>query len=347
MKVGVATVQVPFLRGGAELLAEGLCYKIKQFGHDAEIISIPFKWYPPTCLINLMEASRLLDVTEVNGKAIDRLVTLKFPAYFFQHSNKVMWMLHQHRQAYDLFETKHGDLHTSPEGIKASKLIKKWDEKYIPEHKSLYTISNTVSKRLSDYNKIASEVLYPPPLNDELFHFKTMDNYILAPGRIDAFKRQELIIEAMVEIPSFVKLILIGNCEGSYADYCRRRVEELNLNDRVEFMGMVSESHKIDLYSRALAVYNGVFDEDFGYVTVESFLAEKPIITHTDSGGPLEFVISGSNGFVCEPNSMSLSHFVNKLIDKPQNAVEMGKHGRQTIKEKNITWEHVIEKLLL
>ena len=46
MKVGIATVQVPFLRGGAELLAEGLCCKIKQFGHDAEIISMPFKWYP-------------------------------------------------------------------------------------------------------------------------------------------------------------------------------------------------------------------------------------------------------------------------------------------------------------
>ena len=112
-------------------------------------------------------------------------------------------------------------------------------------------------------------------------------------------------------------------------------------------MGMVSESHKVDLYSRALAVYNGVFAEDFGYITIESFLAEKPVLIHTDSGGPLEFVISGTNGFVCQPNSMSIAHFVNKLVDIPRNAVEMGKCGLETVREKNITWEHVIERLLL
>ena len=35
------------------------------------------------------------------------------------------------------------------------------------------------------------------------------------------------------------------------------------------------------------------FDEDFGYVTLESFLAHKPVITATDAGGPLEFVEDG------------------------------------------------------
>ena len=58
------------------------------------------------------------------------------------------------------------------------KIDKAMDEKYIPEHKSLYTISNTVSNRLSDYNKISSEVLYPPQL---------MMNYSIAKQWITIF----------------------------------------------------------------------------------------------------------------------------------------------------------------
>jgi glycosyltransferase involved in cell wall biosynthesis len=346
MKVGIATVQVPFTTGGAELLADGLCAQIKKKGHEAEVISMPFKWYPPSCIINEMEASRLLDVTEVNGSPIDLLITLKFPAYFFQHSNKVMWMLHQHRQAYDLYGTQHGDLHTTLEGIKVSKLIKQWDDQYIPEHKSLFTISNTVSKRLSHYNNLISEPLYPPPFNDELFHCNSWENFILAPGRIDSLKRQALIIEAMTEVPNFVKLILIGNDQGKYANFCKKRVEELGLNSRVIFMGLVNEEQKVDLYSRATAVYNGVLDEDFGYVTIESFLSGKPVVTHSDSGGPLEFVISGENGFVTEPSPNAIAHSFRKIFETPNFACEMGKNGYNRIKEKNITWTRVIERLL-
>ena len=58
----------------------------------------------------------------------------------------------------------------------------------------------------------------------------------------------------------------------------------------------------IDLYKGALAVIYSPFDEDYGYVTLESFLAHKPVITTTDAGGPLEFVEHETNGFVCEPD---------------------------------------------
>jgi hypothetical protein len=47
MRVVVATAQVPFIRGGAEILAEGLRHALRAQGHEAEIVAIPFKWYPP------------------------------------------------------------------------------------------------------------------------------------------------------------------------------------------------------------------------------------------------------------------------------------------------------------
>ncbi len=49
------------------------------------------------------------------------------------------------------------------------------------------------------------------------------------------------------------------------------------------------------------------FDEDYGYVTLEAFLARKPVVTARDSGGTLEFVEDGVNGFVCDPDPEALA----------------------------------------
>ena len=44
MRILIATVQVPFIRGGAEIHAEGLRDALRNAGHEAEILAIPFKW---------------------------------------------------------------------------------------------------------------------------------------------------------------------------------------------------------------------------------------------------------------------------------------------------------------
>ena len=75
----------------------------------------------------------------------------------------------------------------------------------------------------------------------------------------------------------------------------------MGVADRVHFAGAVDDDTLIDLYAGALAVVFAPFDEDFGYVTLESFFAHKPVITANDAGGPLEFVEDGINGAVCDP----------------------------------------------
>ena len=94
MRILITTVQVPFVRGGAELLAEQLLGALIQAGHEAEIVAIPFKWYPAERLLDQMLACRLLDITESAGTSIDRVIALKFPAYLMPHPNKVVWLVH-------------------------------------------------------------------------------------------------------------------------------------------------------------------------------------------------------------------------------------------------------------
>jgi glycosyltransferase involved in cell wall biosynthesis len=346
MKIGLATVQVPFMHGGAEMHVHGLLQYLRGKDYQAEIITIPFKWYPPDSLSNQMEASRLIDVSEVNGKPLDLLITFKFPAYYLRHPNKNLWLLHQHRQAYDFFNTSNGDLHLCKRGRKVASKIKEWDDLYIPDHKHIFTNSQNVANRLSKYNNIDGSPLYPPPLNAERFQFKSIENFILAPGRLDKLKRQDLIIKAMAYSSKSLKLILIGSDKSEYGEYCKRLVEEYDLSSRVCFLGFVDTTQKIDLYSRALAIYNGVFDEDLGYLTIEAFLSGKPVITHHDSGGPLEFVEESVNGFVTKPDELAIADKVNYLVNNHNNAKEMGFAGKDLIKSKNISWENVIERLI-
>lgn len=345
MKVVIATVQVPFTTGGAEIHARSLKNALVARGIEADIVSIPFKWYPPSCLLDMMLTARLVDLSEVNGMPIDRVITLKFPAYYVEHRCKVGWLLHQHRQAYDLFETPFGDLHHDAEGRAVAAEIRRWDCRFLPEHRALFANSRNVRDRLLRYNEIHSDVLYHPPANAERFHSAAYDAFVLAPGRLDSMKRQHRMIEAMAFLPDSVRLVLIGSFDGEYGRAAQEMAERIGPG-RVSFRGLVSEDEKIDLYSRCLAVYNGVYDEDYGYITLEAFLAAKPVIVHPDAGGPLEFVRHEDNGFVLPAEAAAIAECVRTLLASPQTARRVGQNGRQTIDSLGITWDNVIERLL-
>src|SRR5205085_12126519 len=101
MRIVVCRPQVPFVRGGAEVVADELVDELRARGHEAETVAIPFKWYPGTRVLDQAFLWRLLDLTEADGREIELVIATKFPAYCVRHPNKVAWVLHQFRQAYD------------------------------------------------------------------------------------------------------------------------------------------------------------------------------------------------------------------------------------------------------
>jgi glycosyltransferase involved in cell wall biosynthesis len=346
MKVCVLSVQVPFTTGGAELHAEALKSELIGRGCKVDIVRIPFKWYPPETLLQSMLMARLIDVEEVNGVKIDRVIALKFPAYFAPHSNKVCWILHQHRQAYDLYGTPMSDLGESETGRSVAAEIKRWDDLFLPQSRAIYANSKTVAERLRRFNGIAAKELYHPPYNAEKFTTKDWKDYILYPGRFDSLKRQHLIFEALEFIPHHIQLVLCGDADSAYGARLLDKIGKSRFGSRVQVKGRVSEEEKVDLYANCLAVYNGVLDEDYGYVTLEAFCSGKPVVTHVDSGGPLEFVVDGYNGYITEPDAAQLGERVTRLSESRAHARQLGANGRQTIKTLEITWDNVIKKLL-
>jgi glycosyltransferase involved in cell wall biosynthesis len=348
MKILIATSAVPFIRGGAEILADNLREALSAAGHEAELVSIPFKHYPPDCIPDHMLACRLLDLTESCGVRIDRVIGLKFPAYLIPHPNKVIWLLHQHRTAYELWDhPAAGDLIHCPTGPVVREAIRRADRELIPEAKSVYTLSNNVSGRLRRYSGIDSEPLYNPPAFAELFYNNSAGDYFFFPSRITSVKRQWLVIRALAHCRERVQVRFAGQADSPMQQAeCDNAVRELKLSDRVELLGVVSEEQKRDLYANCLGVIFPPVDEDYGYVTLEAMLSSKPVITCSDSGGPLEFVVPGQTGLTADPTPESLAQAMDTLWTDRRCAAAMGEAGRTRYQDLDISWANVVEKLL-
>lgn len=346
MHIVIATTQVPFVRGGAEVHAENLRAALERAGHHAEIVAIPYKWYPPERIIDTMLACRLLDLEEANGRKIDLMIGLKFPAYLIPHSNKVLWILHQQRNAYEQWDHSLSDMVHWSNGAEIRAAIHGADHKLIPEAKRVYSNSRNVSTRLARFSGIESTPLYHPPSDAEKFHCEPAENYLLFPSRINRAKRQLLAVQAFGQTSSSLDLVICGEDEEAlYHAEIEQEIEARNLRARVHFLGRVTEEEKLSLYAKSLGVLYIPFDEDYGYVTLEAMLGAKPVITCTDSGGPLEFVVEGVTGFTASPDPKSLAHVIDRLAADRNTAATMGRAGRERYEALGISWESVVSKL--
>src|SRR4051794_27756257 len=338
MRVAVCAPQVPFVRGGAELMAEDLVAALRVRGHEAEIVTVPFKWYPGTRALDQAFLWRLVDLTESDGRAIDRVIATKFPAYCFRHPNKIAWVLHQFRQAYDYDRTELGQFDESPADRATRRAIERLDAVALGEARKVFATSRNVADRLQRFNGIDAEVLPHPP-QSLAYREAEPEGYVLSVNRLDRAKRIDLLVEAAKHEPS-LRIVIAG--EGPD----RERLERLasGLNGQVTFVGRVDEEKLADLYARCLAVYYAPVDEDFGMVPYEAFLSAKPVVTAVDAGGPLEVVHDRQTGAVVEPDAAAVAQACTYLAAHVDEAKAWGRAGRELAER--VTWDACIDALL-
>jgi glycosyltransferase involved in cell wall biosynthesis len=338
----VCEAQVPFVRGGAELCVSGLVDQLRRRGLRAERVSIPFKWYPKDELPAQAAAWRMIDLSESNGERIDLVIATKFPTYFVRHPNKVTWLFHQYRAIYELCGGPYSEFGHSEADVRLRDHLIQMDGTALGESNRLFSIAKNTSARLARYNGLTAEPLYhPPPLAGRLKPGASGD-YVLSAGRLELTKRVDLIIRALAQTRSQIRLVIAG--EGPLRPRLEALAGDLGVAGRVTFTGMVDEPQLIDLYAGALAIVFPPFDEDYGYVTLEGFLAQKPVITTTDSGGPLEFVEHDVTGLVVEPHADAIAGAIDRLASNRARAVDLGRAGFERVR--GITWDRVIDRLL-
>jgi glycosyltransferase involved in cell wall biosynthesis len=330
------------------MLAENLRMALRKAGHEAIITAIPFKWYPPERILDHMLACRLLDLTESNGMRIDRLIGLKFPAYLIPHPNKVMWVLHQYRAAYDLWDHPLGDIVKTPDGRQIRECIGRADRDVFSTARDVYAISKNVCERLRKYCDVDAHPLYhPPPGAHRFFCARQQDAYFFFPSRLAELKRQRLVVEALGHTRHPVEVYFSGPPENPvYADTLQHEAENTGVAARAHWLGAVPEDKKVELYAHCLGVVYPPLDEDYGYVTLEAMLSCKPVITCTDSGGANEFISHRENGLVVPPEPQALAMAMDELWENRNIAKRWGERTRDRYRALQIAWPQVIDRLL-
>jgi glycosyltransferase involved in cell wall biosynthesis len=338
VRIAVCRPQVPFVRGGAELVADDLVDELAARGHEAETVAIPFKWYPGSRVLDQAFLWRLLDLEEADGRPIDRVIATKFPAYCVRHPNKVAWVLHQFRQAYDYDRTELGQFSESPEDRATRAAVERLDRVALGEARRVFATSRNVATRLERSTGIVAELLPHPP---QALPYRSADAepYVLSVNRLDRAKRIDLLIDAAKAEPS-LRVVVTG--EGPDRERLERLAREVN--GRIEFTGRVDDERLADLYARCLAVYYAPVDEDFGMVPYEAFLSGKPVVTTTDAGGPLEIVRDRETGVVVAPEAADVARACAWLAEHGDEAREWGRAGRAVAER--VTWDSCIDALL-
>lgn len=346
MKIAIVNNKVPFLYGGAEFLADSLAKRMREYGHQADVITYPFSWNPKENILDSMFAVRSNQLYNA-----ELVIALKFPAYYIEHPNKKLWLCHQFRQAYELHGTEYGmfdDANARDKAIRQA--IIDMDNRYLSALEGrIFTISEVVSQRLYKYNHIRSEVLYYPLMDAALYSVgDEYGDYIFCPSRVNASKRQHLIIEAFKYTKSKVKLVLAGKGDNSNdEEVIFRKIEEYGLENRVTYINrFISEQEKVNLYKGSLAGIYIPYDEDgYGYVTLEGFHSGKAMITCSDAGGTTYLVRDGETGYIADPTPKALAETIDKIYYNRKKTIEMGKNGLPLLEKLGITWENVIRRL--
>lgn len=344
MKVLIVNNMSPFVWGGAEELAANLQAKLVEFGHESEILRVPFRHNPVEGLPSQMLSTRAFELQNV-----DHVIALKFPAYLIRHPRKVLWLLHQYRQAYDLFELNQTNIPHNEYGESVRNIIKNADNESFKESRKIFTNSEVTKKRLKYFNGFDSEVLLPPLNNPELFSGGKSEGYIFAGGRINSMKRQHLLIEAMRYLPESVKLVVAGPPDSAKDEQLLfKLIERYGLSDRVKLdLRFLPRDELASYVNGSLACAYIPLDEDsLGYVSMEAATAGKAVITARDSGGILGLVQDGETGWIAEPEPKAIAETIASAYKEPRHTCMMGEATRKLWNSFGANWENTIDRLL-
>jgi glycosyltransferase involved in cell wall biosynthesis len=344
MRVLVLNNMVPFLRGGAEALAANLVNNLNaRQGVRAELLRIPFKWEPAERLIEEILICRSLRLS-----GADIVIGLKFPAYLIPHTRKRLWLLHQYRQAYDLWDAGQSNIPNTPRGCEIRQAVIEADNQCFSSCEKICALWGAAD-RLRRYNRVESETMMAPLNDPALFAGGPYGAYIFCGGRINPAKRQHLLVEAIRFTRSTVKLVVAGPPDTSAdAAHLRALVERYDLKHRVHLdLGFLPRERVAKYVNEALAcAYLPVDEESVSYVAMEAFSSGKAMLTVKDSGGLLDMVRDGETGLVVDPVPQKLAEMMDRLATNRPATIRMGKEGQAVWAGMNVTWATTIARLL-
>lgn len=163
---------------------------------------------------------------------------------------------------------------------------------------------------------------------------------VLFVGRLVYYKGCEVLIKAMSQVDA--NLAMVG--EGPLGASLKQLVQELGMQDRVHFLGRVSDEELVDLYnaSSVFTLPSTLSTECFGLVQVEAMLAGKPVVnTNLPTGVPW-VSLHGETGLTVPPGDVhALATALNRLLRDQKLLHQYGRQARMRAQEMFTLDRHV------
>ena len=190
---------------------------------------------------------------------------------------------------------------------------------------------------LSAFDKPVEElVLNPKPSADILF---------LSINRFERKKNLNLAIQSVARLHQMlqdiqsrktVHLIIAGGYDEKLPENLEYLIElekvasDLDVKQMISFLKSPSDRQKQALLHNCTAVIYTPEKEHFGIVPLEAMYMKRPVIA-CRSGGPVETVIDGETGFLCDPLPETFAAAMLKFLQDKSLAREMGIEGHQHV----------------
>ncbi|HEY6212887.1 MAG TPA: hypothetical protein VIW45_11410 [Vicinamibacterales bacterium] len=161
--LSVVTSSPPGVEGGHLVIARALVEAANAAGHDAHLIVTPD--YGFGRLTATYTATLKVDVSRIGGRAVDQVISLRYPSFAVRHRAHVCWLNHTMREYYDLWPRFAASIswrNRIKESVRRA-ILHTVDRHLLKQHVTkVVAQSRTVQRRLDADFAIRADVLYPP-----------------------------------------------------------------------------------------------------------------------------------------------------------------------------------------
>ncbi len=208
--------------------------------------------------------------------------------------------------------------------------------------KYFITISPSVTKILESKVKKDRKIkcIYTG-ISDILFDSEGTDgDYIAYMGRIDIYmKGLDTLLQAVGLLKNEVKLKIAGIGKEKDINSLKRMISDLGMEDRVEFLGSLSENEKREYLSNSMFTVMPSRFEGWGIAAIEAQACGKAVVG-TDIPGLRDAIKNNETGILVKPEDPeSLKHAIEELIQNKEKRTSFGDNGK--LWANNFKWDNI------
>jgi len=164
---------------------------------------------------------------------------------------------------------------------------------------------------------------------------------LLSINRFERKKGLPLALRCFAELQSRqtrLHLVLAGGFDSRLAENVehlaelRAEARQLGLEEHITFLPSFADGAKVALLAAATVLLYTPEQEHFGMVPLEAMAAGRPVVACA-SGGPLESIVHGVTGALCEPTPAAFAAACRRLLDDPAAAEAAGRAARRHVED--------------